>query len=138
MKRIAALFIALVAMFAVVAPAQAQTGYFGGPDPAPQPNLGYVPMYNSSSYLHLGNALSGLHNFYFVKTNPTQVGWLGSSGVMGRGHTSYYRHSANQLDFYLWEYQTASRRYCLWWARLWGSDTSMTAQQISLSGCGNY
>lgn len=134
------ILLAVLMLLIAASPAQAQVGYFGGGDPAPQPNLGYVPMYSSTTYLHLGNALSHMHNYYFVVNDPTQVGWLGSqgSGVNGRGHTSYYRHSAKQLDLYLWEYRQSNRRYCLWWARVWGTDGGMTVQQLSLAGCGNY
>ena len=123
-----------------VAQAEAQTGYFGGSDPAPQPNLGYVAMYNSSSYLHLGNALSRTHNNYFVVNDPTQVGWLGAqgSGVAGRGHTSYYRHNANTVDLYIWEYRPENRRYCLWWARVYGTDAGASVQQLSPAGCSTY
>ena len=137
---LAALALTIFIVLVLTSNAFAQTGYFGGPEPAPQPNLGYVPMYNSSSYLHLGNALSHMHNYYFVVNDPTQVGWLGpqGSGVAGRGHTSYYRYSANQLDLYLWEYRPSNRRYCLWWARLWGTDRGMTVQALSPAGCSTY
>jgi hypothetical protein len=130
----------IVATLISAAPAHAQIGYFGGPDPAPQPNLGYVAMYNSSSYLHLGNALSRAHNNYFVVNDATQVGWLGGpgTGVAGRGHTSYYRHSANMVDLYIWEYRPSTRRYCLWWARVYGTDAGASVQSLSSAGCSTY
>ena len=136
MKKIITTIIAFVAL-AFAAPAQAQTGYFGGSDPAPQPNLGYVAMYNSSSYLHLGNALSVTHNNYFVVNDPTALSWLGQFRS-GRGHTSYYRHNANQVDLYLWQYTTNNRRYCLWWARVYGTDAGASVQSLSSAGCSTY